>query len=757
MKKSRSKQAVSLTNYRKRPHIVILVLILSYLIPLNGQEIQVSGLKVDLLLHPDLQVSNGHYVVGVPAGNEERTVIFNKRPSLSWELSGKPGNIQSAYQIILSDSRENCEKEIGNIWDSGQVESNQSVNVQYNGQNLAPSTTYFWRVKVWNREDQVSSWSPVCEFRTADTLEDYKTAFYPLQKTEELPSGIRKSDNILYLDFGKAAFGQLSLTLESDKDEAIVMVRLGEAVNADGSINRKPGGTIRYAEYPILLRKGKYTYQLKFAPDKRNTGSMAIPMPEYIGEVLPFRYVEIEGYQGSLKERNIVRSSVFYPFDDFASYFNSSDSILNAVWELCKYSVKAVSFAGIYVDGDRERIPYEADAIVNQLSNYYVDKDFSIARRTIEHLIFNGTWFTDCILHTVPMAYNDYLHTGDIRMVQHQYENLKAKLLLPLRENNGLISTRTGKQSPDLMKEIHAIRRSLADLVDWPHGGETDSFVFTTYNAVVNALHYKALCDMAILADLLGKNNDVDLINKYIQETYKAFQKLLWDKNKRLFKDGVDTDHTSLHTNMMALAFGLVPEKHINDIMAFIRSRGMACGPYTSLFLMDAVYKVGDANYGLSLLTSKEERSWYNMIRSGSTITMEAWDNKYKSNLDWNHAWGTVPASVIPRKLMGIEPLTPGFSKIRIKPQPGSLQWAEIKVPTVRGDIFMSFQNNIRQSFSMKLTIPGNTEAAVYLPFWAKSQKVTMNGIPVKYRKEGNFAVIENVGPGDFSIEVVVN
>lgn len=101
---------------------------------------------------------------------------------------------------------------------------------------------------------------------------------------------------------------------------------------------------------------------------------MAVKVPDYIGTVLPFRYVEIEGYPGTVKDANVVRSSVYYLSDDFASNFNSSDSVLNAVWKLCKYSVKALSFAGIYMDGDRERIPYEVDAHINQLSNYCVDK-----------------------------------------------------------------------------------------------------------------------------------------------------------------------------------------------------------------------------------------------------------------------------------------------------------------------------------------------------------------------------------------------
>jgi hypothetical protein len=170
---------------------------------------------------------------------------------------------------------------------------------------------------------------------------------------------------------------------------------------------------------------------------------------------------------------------------------------------------------------------------------------------------------------------------------------------------------------------------------------------------------------------------------------------------------------------------------------------------------MDAVYDGHNADYGLKLLTSTSERSWYNMIRVGSTISLEAWDNKYKPNQDWNHAWGAAPANIIPRKLMGIEPLEPGFGKIRIKPQPGNLASAEIKCPTIRGDVLMSFKNQPQQLFSLNLVIPANTTAAVYLPFWSKTQKVILNGTPIKFRQEGNFAIIEGVGSGNSDFEVI--
>ncbi len=175
-------------------------------------------------------------------------------------------------------------------------------------------------------------------------------------------------------------------------------------------------------------------------------------MPAYIGEVYPFRYCELENYPGDIKDRDIVRQSVHYPFNDHAATFHSSDSVLNQVWELCKYSIKATSFSGTYVDGDRERIPYEADALINQLGHYYTDREFSMARHSNEHLIYNATWPTEWNLQTLIMAWADYMHTGNRQSIVQCYDDLKAKTLLALKENNSLISSRTGKLTPNFIK-----------------------------------------------------------------------------------------------------------------------------------------------------------------------------------------------------------------------------------------------------------------------------------------------------------------
>lgn len=205
---------------------------------------------------------------------------------------------------------------------------------------------------------------------------------------------------------------------------------------------------------------------------------------------------------------------------------------------------------------------------------------------------------------------------------------------------------------------------------------------------------------------------------------------------------------------MFPLVFGLVEERNVPSVLAYIRSRKMACSVYGAQFLLDALYDHHDAAYGLELLTSTSDRSWYNMIGTGSTITTEAWDNKYKPNQDWNHAWGAAPANLIPRKLMGIEPLEPGFRKIRIKPQPATLKSAEIKHPTIRGDVMVRFINTPGQSFRLEVTIPGNTSAEVHLPYYSKKQKLLLDNQPIAYQRDGDFSVVDNIGSGNWIFTV---
>jgi alpha-L-rhamnosidase len=102
------------------------------------------------------------------------------------------------------------------------------------------------------------------------------------------------------------------------------------------------------------------------------------------------------------------------------------------------------------------------------------------------------------------------------------------------------------------------------------------------------------------------------------------------------------------------------------------------------------------------------------MIACGSTMTLEAWDFKYKNNLDWNHAWGAAPANIISRYLLGVRPLAPGCRRMLIQPRLGGLAWVQAKIPTPLGPIELRIENGER--VNLDLSLPAGMEARVEHP-----------------------------------------
>lgn len=542
-----------------------------------------------------------------------------------------------------------------------------------------------------------------------------------LEQTRQSVQGslLTLADGNILADFGRAAFGQIEVRATAASVGDTLRLHLGECLR-DGRVDRKPGGSRRYRLILVPLKEGTHTYRPAIPKDGRNTSGTAIRMPREVGEVMPFRYLEVEGSQGRCSVDELTRIAVNVPFSDEMAYFNSSDSVLNAVWELCRYSIKATTFSGYYVDGDRERIPYEADALINQLCHYALDCSYDVARRTFAYLIEHPTWPTEWSLQMLSIAWNDYLFSGSTELIPKYVDDLRARTLMALRDSaTGLVTTCRG-QSREVLSSIRRTE-PVRDIVDWPHsgtlglaegqGGEDDGYVYTDFNTVVNAWHYAAVSQLAQMLAAIGDEAEAKEMEAYARQFHDTFNQAFLDTERGIYVDGIGTNHASLHANMFAAALGLVPEQYRSTVAKHIISRGMACSVYGAQFLLDALYTLGEPDAALALLTSESDRSWVNMMREGSTITMEAWGNKWKPNQDWNHAWGAAPANIIPFRLMGVRPLAPAFEEVEIRPQPGSLKEASCRVPTPKGPICVRIADG-----RLHVSLPPKVRAKVYIP-----------------------------------------
>jgi alpha-L-rhamnosidase len=91
--------------------------------------------------------------------------IDSAHPRLQWTVkSDTRGWMQAAYQILVASSEDLLAKGQADLWDSGKVVSDRSIQIEYGGQSLTSRQRCCWKVKVWpvsaGKEDvSPSPWS----------------------------------------------------------------------------------------------------------------------------------------------------------------------------------------------------------------------------------------------------------------------------------------------------------------------------------------------------------------------------------------------------------------------------------------------------------------------------------------------------------------------------------------------------------------------------------------------------------------------
>lgn len=93
--------------------------------------------------------------------------VESEAPRFSWKLQipeGVRGHMQTAYHILVASDRAILDRNEGDLWDSGKVESDQSVLVPYAGNKLLSNTEYHWKVKISDEDKAATDWSKPARF-----------------------------------------------------------------------------------------------------------------------------------------------------------------------------------------------------------------------------------------------------------------------------------------------------------------------------------------------------------------------------------------------------------------------------------------------------------------------------------------------------------------------------------------------------------------------------------------------------------------
>ncbi len=144
--------------------------------------------------------------------------IDYSNPRLSWEISGDVRNIkQEAFEILVASSAEKLSTNEGDLWNSGKVISNKSINIKYKGKELDSRSSCFWKVKVYTNHGE-TEWSSPAKWSMAFMHEnDWQAHWTGLEKS--FPGDVLKAKTRLAARYFRKEF-----TIEKEIEKATLYI-----------------------------------------------------------------------------------------------------------------------------------------------------------------------------------------------------------------------------------------------------------------------------------------------------------------------------------------------------------------------------------------------------------------------------------------------------------------------------------------------------------------------------------------------------
>ena len=211
-------------------------------------------------------------------------------------------------------------------------------------------------------------------------------------------------------------------------------------------------------------------------------------------------------------------------------------------------------------------------------------------------------------------------------------------------------------------------------------------------------------------------------------------------------------DNATQSAQILALWYGISPEK-ANSLGVltdeFARHKWhVSTGIFSTKMMFDVLRENNMNNAAYRIANQRDFPGWGYMLENGASTLWETWAFPEVSPSRNHPMFGSVDEWFY-RSLAGINPLSPGFETILIKPQPaGDLSWVKGSYNSIRGKIGSEWKIG-DHTFDLTVAIPVNTSAVVYCPS-LKNSPVTVNGNPatVKAYSDG-YAIIE-IGSGSY-------
>lgn len=579
-----------------------------------------------------------------------------------------------------------------------------------------------WETPAFNdrhwRKAVVVSGVPKLYAQLSDPLKIHET-FQPV-KTNRIKEGT------YVFDLGQNASGIPQLTVRGKRGDTVRIIP-AELLREDGTANQKATGSPVYFEY-VLKGDGIESWQPRFS---------------YYG----FRYLQVEGAvpRGAanpehLPELIAVRGLHTRNATRRVGTFTSSHDLFNHTSILIDWAIKS-NMASVLTDcPHREKLGWlEQVHLMGNSIRYNYDMA-TFFQKTVRDMMtaqapegvvpeyapeFVKMPFMDGIFMDSPewgstsiiLPWYLYQWYGDHRTLEESYPMMKRYLShLKSKSKDGIVAYGLGD-----WYDLGPNKPGLAQL--------------TPMGITATAIYYYDLEIMTRVARLLGKQADAQAYTAQAAQVREAFNKTFFKPETKQYGTGSQT------ANAMAVYMNLVEPQYKDAVVANIikdirsRNNSLTAGDVGFRYLLQVLQAEGRSDVIYDMNSRTDVPGYGYQLAKGATALTESWQalpSVSNNHLMLGHLmeWFYTGLAGIRQDSSSI-----GFKSMVICPEPvGAIRSAKASYESPYG-LISSEWNKAPGVFELKVLIPANTTAVVYLPGSAAAL-VTEGGKTLQGRKD---------------------
>ena len=500
---------------------------------------------------------------------------------------------------------------------------------------------------------------------------------------EPQPPCVIDSKGALLLDFGVEIQGNIELfaPMLPDKEPRSVRIRFGESAS----------------ETMVDL-------DTKGAQNDHAIRDEIVTLP-WLGKKIVgpsgFRFVRIDAVGAKPVQLSQVRAVLQIRDLPYVGSFKCDDERLNKIWQVGAYTVHLNMQEYLWDGIKRDRLVWIGDMHPETSTIAAVFGANEVVPRSLD-LTRDVTPVTEWMngissysMWWILIHEQWWMHTGDRAYLAQQQPYLTALL----KKLAGLIGE-DGREKIDGMR-----------FLDWPSSPNKQGVTAGLQGLLVMTLESGARL-MTTLADA----DTAKLCTAAAARGHKVIPEVNGSKSGAA---------------LLALA-GMTDAKQTAELLKKDGAKGVST--FYGFYVLQALAKAGEMDAALDIVRTY----WGAMLDRGATTFWEDFNLEWlegSSRIDelvpagkkdlhgdfgaycyegfrhsFCHGWASGPTAWLSQSVLGIQALEPGFTKVRITPQLGSLKWAEGTYPTPRGIIRVRHERQADGSIKSDVKAPDGIE-----------------------------------------------